>query len=346
MKLHLFYRVVKFSILFILLLSTSAMAAPRAGMVTAINGEAWAEARGQRRSLALKSDVFSEDTLITEAGAKLQLLFEDDSILSMGPSATLSIADFKFDGSAAPSMAVHLVQGITRMVSGKIVEQNPEGFKISSPLAVIGIRGTITLHDVQPLEEHHFVEYLDPGHTVLIQGPDGKILVLEEPLVGGDLAPGRPTPSTPRPMTPDELNRGMRETSPHPAPQATGGQGLGTALPGAEAGNDLLEQGLRSDQEQKLSQTAETGFQNELPPVVQPPIVQPPIVQPPIVQPPVVEPPVVEPPVVEPPVVEPPVVEPPVVEPPVVVPPIVVPPHDFLPVIPSNPGGSSPSHEH
>ncbi len=267
MILYLF-RALAISFFSILLFFTSAASAQRVGLVTAITGEAWAEAKEQRRPLALKSEIFSEDTLITSPQAKIQLLFEDDSILALGPSTTLRIADFKFDGTKKPGMAVHLLQGIIRMVSGKVVEQNPEGFKISSPLAVIGIRGTITLHDVQPLAEHHFVEYLGPGHTVWIQGPDGKVLLIEKSRFGGDFTPGQPTPSEPRPMTPEEMNRGMMETSPNSGiPAASGGilQPAGVLQSEGNAnidGSPSFDQGLRSVQEQGLSRQAEEAINN------------------------------------------------------------------------------------
>ncbi len=101
-------------------------------------------------------------------------------------------------------MAIHIAKGIARMVSGKIVKKSPDKFKITSPLATIGIRGTITMHEVGPKAERHFAESLGEGHSVWIQGQDGKTLKLHSSLTGVDLQLGKPTPKKPRPQTWEE----------------------------------------------------------------------------------------------------------------------------------------------
>jgi hypothetical protein len=221
-------------------------AADRAGIVTALEGQAWAEGAGQRRTLALKAEIQARDTVITDAGSRLSVLFEDDTILSLGPSATVRVEDFAYGGQT-PALGMRLVQGVARVVSGKIVEQNPEAFKLSSPLAVIGIRGTITQHDVTPDQERHFVEYLGSGHTVWIKGPDGVIVTIEQSLMGIDLRPGQPTPRAPRPMTREERMRGIEATlSARPAP--------GSALQGQDFPpmHELPQQGMETVRDQDL----------------------------------------------------------------------------------------------
>lgn len=188
-----------------------AWAADRAGIVTALEGQAWAEGAGQRRTLALKSEIQARDTVITDAGSRVSVLFEDDTVLSMGPAAMVRVEDFAYGGQT-PALGMRLLHGVVRVVSGKIVEQNPEAFKISSPLAVIGIRGTITQHYILPDQERHFVEHLGPGHTVWIKGPDGVIVTIEQSMMGIDLRPGQPTPPAPRPMTQEERLKGLDAT--------------------------------------------------------------------------------------------------------------------------------------
>ncbi|MDY0275252.1 MAG: FecR family protein [Desulfomicrobium sp.] len=193
---------------------SSAYSSPRVGLVIGFDQEAWAMNNGMRRELVMKSEVFATDTIVTDATGKVQILFEDDSVISLGPSSSISIEQFSFGSAQSPAMSIKLVQGLSRFVSGKVVEQNPEGFTISSPLAVIGIRGTITQHNIQSELESHYVEQLDPGHVVTIQGPDGHVLEFFSSLTGVDLRPGMPTPREPRPMIPNESQRGQQETQP------------------------------------------------------------------------------------------------------------------------------------
>ncbi len=171
------------------------------GTVISLSGKAWAKAKAKKRILTLKSRIMEKDRLITGRNGRLQIIFTDASILSLAPATTVSIESFSFGETDSPNMALHIAKGITRMVSGKIVAQHPEGFKISSPLATIGIRGTITIHDVKQENEHHFVESLGKNHDVWIQGQDGNIVQLNTSLTGVNLRRGKATPTKGRPMT-------------------------------------------------------------------------------------------------------------------------------------------------
>ena len=172
-----------------------------AGTVIALNGKAWVEIDGRKETLQLKSKIFEKNTLITDTNGRLKVLFIDDSVLLLGSSTTIKISNFSFGEKESSNMAIHIAKGITRVVSGKIVKQNPDKFKITSPLATIGIRGTITMHDVKAKTEQHFVESLGKGHNVLLKGRDGGIVTLHSSLTGVDLQLGKATPKNPRPQT-------------------------------------------------------------------------------------------------------------------------------------------------
>lgn len=219
--------------------------AQRAGMLTDATGGVWADRGGQRVPLAIKAEIDTLDVLNTDGAGKATILFDDDTTLSMGPSATVAVRDFAFGTGAKPALAVHLVQGASRIVSGKVVEQNPEGFKITSPLAVIGIRGTVTQSNVRTTEEYHFVEHLDPGHYVFVQGEDGYVLRLTESMTGVLLRRGQSTPHEPRRMTPEERERGVAETLiERPA------RGHGLRELAQPDGHDIIERGQEVGQEQ------------------------------------------------------------------------------------------------
>ncbi len=64
-----------------------------------------------------------------------------------------------------------MAQGTFRAVTGEIVKSNPESFKMQSPLATIGIRGSETAHTVPPQgegSENHLVMVFD-GKPVIVQ---------------------------------------------------------------------------------------------------------------------------------------------------------------------------------
>lgn len=192
--------------------ASQALAATVAGKVIALHGSARAELSGQQRVLEPAAFVHVGETLTTDSDSKLQIRFADNTILGLGPRATVRLDAYVFEQGRQGSLALHFAQGVARVVSGKIVEQNPEGFKLSSPLAHIGIRGTTTLHAVSPTAETHAVEFLTPGHTVVLTGPDGNSVRLDKSMTAVDLRPSLPTPKTPRALTPAERDRFQMET--------------------------------------------------------------------------------------------------------------------------------------
>lgn len=165
------------------------------GTVISLTGKAWTQSETSKRALSVKANIMEKDTLITDKDGRLLVLFADDSVLSLGPSTKVAIQSFSFDKTQDPNMAVHIAKGLTRIVSGKIVKQRPQNFKISSPLATMGIRGTITMHDVKPEGERHIVESIGKGHDVWIKGLDGKTVSLTSSLTKVDLFPSEPTPT-------------------------------------------------------------------------------------------------------------------------------------------------------
>jgi hypothetical protein len=70
------------------------------------------------------------------------VLFKDHTTVALGSNTTLSLQTIVPEG-ANPEFNAHVVQGIARFITGKIVEKNPKGFAVSTPEGTIGIRGTI-----------------------------------------------------------------------------------------------------------------------------------------------------------------------------------------------------------
>ncbi|MDR1579808.1 MAG: FecR family protein, partial [Synergistaceae bacterium] len=112
------------------------------GMVITLEGRAVARRNGSDAALALKDRVFKGDTVTAFAGAKIQILLDDDSAITISQNSTVQISDFLDSGSVS-KFSAHLAEGRARIVTGRITENNPEGFKVTTKHAAIGIRGTI-----------------------------------------------------------------------------------------------------------------------------------------------------------------------------------------------------------
>jgi hypothetical protein len=167
-----------------------------AAVVVKLTGKASIVRGGESIPLAPNAELRAGDSVRTEAGAKLEMRFADGAIMELGPSTQVEIGDFAFDpqGVGKPSMIINMLEGAVRSISGKLVEQNPEAFKLTSPMGTVGIRGTITLHFITQEREIHIVVDIDSNHTVHINTPDGRSIILTESATGvtitaGDLSP-------------------------------------------------------------------------------------------------------------------------------------------------------------
>ncbi|MFH1913627.1 MAG: FecR domain-containing protein [Pseudomonadota bacterium] len=139
--------------------------ATQIGVVTIAYGTATAEGPDGVRDLAPESPVFVDEIITTKGGASaVEIKFADGAILSQGPNSSVVLDTYVFNpAQSAGEMTIKLVQGTFRSVTGEIVDMNPEGFSLETPLATIGIRGTTTGHKITPgqPESHVVVDFVD-----------------------------------------------------------------------------------------------------------------------------------------------------------------------------------------
>ncbi|MBI9110821.1 FecR domain-containing protein [Maridesulfovibrio ferrireducens] len=176
------------------------------GVVLAANGEVFLQSDSGMRTVQSGAPVYAGEELITGPGSTAEIRFVDDTLLSQGADSSISLDDYIYDNTddTASELLFKMSQGTFRMVTGKIAEQNPERFKVGSPLATIGIRGTITVHEIGPDGEKHGVEEIHSGKALLIQSIDGQIRQISTPRALVDIAASG-LMSTVRPMTIQEF---------------------------------------------------------------------------------------------------------------------------------------------
>ncbi|MDM8553643.1 FecR domain-containing protein [Desulfococcaceae bacterium HSG7] len=147
------------------------MDAKPAGKVVTMQGEAFAQSASAMRVLQTDDPVFQKDVLLTEKGSNLEVLFEDGTRLAQGAESKISVETYTFDPAKASASAIqmNMSKGVFRVMTGKIAEQNPDNFKVKSPLVEMGIRGTITISDVKPGAERHGVLHITPPKMLVIK---------------------------------------------------------------------------------------------------------------------------------------------------------------------------------
>lgn len=116
------------------------------GATTAVQPEAQQTPEGGgTRSLANGDPINLLDQIVTSAEGLAQILFADDSTLSVGPNSDVVIDEFVYDGSGG-SMAIEMGAGVLRYVGGHI--SKGEDVEIDTPQGTIGIRGGMVLVQV------------------------------------------------------------------------------------------------------------------------------------------------------------------------------------------------------
>ncbi len=174
------------------LLAGGVCTAKDVGQVISFKAGVTAQRDGQAVALDMKSPVGDRDTLTTDATGRAQILFDDDTTVSLGSNTSLSLETVVAEG-ANPAFKAKLGQGVARFITGKIVEKNPDGFSVVTPDATVGIRGTI------------FAVRVGNGTTTVFVTNTTKQVFVNGVLVPTGFKISLPQ-GTPTPMTPADHN--------------------------------------------------------------------------------------------------------------------------------------------
>ena len=117
-----------------------------AGKVKKIRGTVFVVRGDRTQTLRVGDPVFQNDLMQTGATGAVGIIFEDNTILSLGPKSRLAIDGYTFAPEQGKlSLLLRLLRGTASYLSGIIGKQAPEAVKFQTPDATIGIRGTKVL---------------------------------------------------------------------------------------------------------------------------------------------------------------------------------------------------------
>ena len=100
--------------------------------------------RGSATSPAtVGAGVQTSDVIVTGPDGSAGITFTDNSLVSVGPNSVFAIDKYSFDTTTHQGeFEGNLKQGRLAAISGKMVKQSPESMKIRTPSAIMGVRGT------------------------------------------------------------------------------------------------------------------------------------------------------------------------------------------------------------
>ncbi len=101
-------------------------------------------ADGARRSVARGVEIRVGDSLETQAGAHVHLKFVDGGHVSVRPASRLTIENYVHSSDQPQQSAIkfRLDDGVVRSITGRWGEAERDRFRLNTPVAAIGVKGT------------------------------------------------------------------------------------------------------------------------------------------------------------------------------------------------------------
>ena len=171
--------------------------AAKIGVTAAVQNQVMGLQGSSSESLAAGSQVFQDEVIKTGTKSMAQLLFLDQTSLSVGPQSQVTLDKFVYNPSTnAGSVVLSTTAGAFRFITGT---QPSVNYKINAALATIGVRGTI-------------VDFYRSAAGLYVVAQQGNAAGAVTVTVGGKtyvLLPGQalfvaPDKTVTGPMTPDD----------------------------------------------------------------------------------------------------------------------------------------------
>ena len=120
-------------------LPRGAAAAETVGTVTKVENQV----RIGTAAAAVGTPVHMNDELRTGARARLEVTFRDQTLLTLGENASVTIDRYVFNpNQGTGEMAVKATRGAMRFVTGKIGKMRDHNVTVVTPQAALAVRGT------------------------------------------------------------------------------------------------------------------------------------------------------------------------------------------------------------
>jgi len=139
--------------------TSPAHSATRIGATSIASNEVKGVLGSTLRTLGVGESVYQNEKISTGSNGRVQLLFLDETSMTLGPSSTVVLNRLVYDPSSnkKSQLVLNAVSGAFRFVSGS---GDKKGYKVKTPAGTIGIRGTI-------------VDIAIGGNTTMVRGVQG-----------------------------------------------------------------------------------------------------------------------------------------------------------------------------
>ncbi len=129
------------SILFLLLMNIE-LFANAVATLTAFKGQVDIQRAQSSLETITGMKLEEKDNIQTKENSKAQIIFKDETIISIGKNSNFSIEEYLYDDDSEPVAKFNMITGAMRTITGQIGKIAPQKFIVTTKTAVIGIRGT------------------------------------------------------------------------------------------------------------------------------------------------------------------------------------------------------------
>ena len=112
------------------------------GLVKVSKGSVEIQRDGARMPAGVGAGLRTADVVVTGADSSAGIAFTDNSLVSIGPNSVFAIDKYFDTTTHVGEFEGNLRQGRLAAASGKMVKQSPESMRIRTPSAIMGVRGT------------------------------------------------------------------------------------------------------------------------------------------------------------------------------------------------------------
>lgn len=148
-------------ILFTSYLLTNYVVASEIGVIGFVIGNAFNQ---DGKKLNVGDPIFYGNTIKTDESGKSQIMFLDQTVMTIGSNTELIIDEFVYDPENSDGKLLSTIKsGSIKILTGKISEKNPENLVVDTPAGTIGTRGTEFKAAIDPETLKSQILLIGPG---------------------------------------------------------------------------------------------------------------------------------------------------------------------------------------
>lgn len=159
------------AILALLMASYPAYTAELFGAVDSLSGSASVSDQfGKSTPLHVGLKIYEGQTINSGHDGEVHLVTEDGGIIALRPDTVFRVDQYQAEGGSADKIFMSLLSGAMRSITGWIGKHNSSAYRVTTPGATIGIRGTdheVTVIDKGDGDEPGTYDTVNEGATIL-----------------------------------------------------------------------------------------------------------------------------------------------------------------------------------